>query len=149
MVGFVDKQGRGQTLTVLPLTINNLINAYDAESGTIAMRLTLPDLQDPTQATCQFLDLGALLPGNPAADQFSDTLKPFINQCKTIGKQITNNVLTPILPVLPFGIMSNNKLQRAPVPGTVPGNPDPEIGNPPSERAPASSSTTPRPRGGN
>lgn len=100
-------------------------------------------------AQCRLLDLGKLLPGNPAADQFSDTLRPLISQCEEIGEQIQEGVLEPLLPVLPFGIMSNNKLQRAPVPGTVPGNPDPEIGNPPSERAPASSSTTPRPRGGN
>ncbi|GAB41572.1 MCE family protein [Gordonia sputi] len=142
------QQSLKETLTVLPLTINNLINAYDAESGTIAMRLTLPDLQDPTQSTCQFLDLGALLPGNPAADQFSDTLKPFINQCKTIGKQITNDVLTPILPVLPFGIMSNNKLQKYPVPGTVPGTPDPQANPGPATKTPASAKPSAAPRSG-
>lgn len=143
------KNNLKEVLTVLPITVNNLINAYDAESGTLSMRLTIPDLQDLIGAQCRLLDLGKLLPGNPAADQFSDTLRPLISQCEEIGEQIQEGVLEPLLPVLPFGIMSNNKLQRAPVPGTVPGNPDPEIGNPPSERAPASSSTTPRPRGGN
>jgi len=133
---------------VLPLTINNLINAYDAESGTIAMRLTIPDLQDPTQTTCRLFDLGALLPGNPAADQISDSLKPFINQCSAIGKQITNNVLTPILPVLPFGIMSNNKLQKYPVPGTVPGTPDPQANPGPATKTPASATPSAKPRSG-
>ncbi|MCK8613410.1 MCE family protein [Gordonia sp. C13] len=150
-----------EILTVLPVTISNLINAYDAESGTLAMRLTIPDLQDLIGAQCRLLDLGQLLPGNPQATQFSNTLRPLISQCEALGKQITDGVLEPLLPVLPFGIMSNNKLQRAPVPGTVPGNPDPELGTPsssrapapPAARAPASSSTTksttPRPRGGN
>ncbi|SDU60227.1 MCE family protein [Gordonia westfalica] len=150
-----------EVLTVLPVTISNLINAYDAESGTLAMRLTIPDLQDLIGAQCRLLDLGQLLPGNPQATQFSNTLRPLISQCEALGKQITDGVLEPLLPVLPFGIMSNNKLQRAPVPGTVPGNPDPELGTPsssrapapPAARAPASSSTTksttPRPRGGN
>ena len=125
------------------------------------MRLTIPDLQDLIGAQCRLLDLGQLLPGNPQATQFSNTLRPLISQCEALGKQITDGVLEPLLPVLPFGIMSNNKLQRAPVPGTVPGNPDPELGTPsssrapapPAARAPASSSTTksttPRPRGGN
>ena len=142
------QQSLKETLTVLPLTINNLINAYDAESGTIAMRLTIPDLQDPTQTTCRLFDLGALLPGNPAADQISDSLKPFINQCAAIGKQITNNVLTPILPVLPFGIMSNNKLQKYPVPGTVPGTPDPQANPGPATPAPSSAKPSSAPRSG-
>ena len=142
------QQSLKETLTVLPLTINNLINAYDAESGTIAMRLTIPDLQDPTQTTCRLFDLGALLPGNPAADQISDSLKPFINQCAAIGKQITNNVLTPILPVLPFGIMSNNKLQKYPVPGTVPGTPDPQANPGPATPAPSSAKPSTASRSG-
>ncbi|MXP20347.1 MCE family protein [Gordonia sp. HNM0687] len=116
-----------EILTVLPVTINNLINAYDAESGTLAMRLTIPDLQDLIGAQCRLLDLGKLLDGNPAAEQFSTTLAPIISQCEEIGRQITDGVLEPLLPVLPFGIMSNDKLQRYPAPGTTPGNPDPQL----------------------
>lgn len=126
------KSSLKEVLTVLPLTINNLINAYDAESGTLAMRLTLPDLQNLLAPQCKFLDLGQLLPGNPAAKQFSDTLAPLINQCVTIANQVNNNVLTPILPVLPFGIMSNGKLQKYPVPGTQQGTRDPGLTSPPS-----------------
>lgn len=118
------KEELKEILTVLPITISNLINAYNAESGTLDMRLTIPDLQDLLGAGCRILDLGALLPGNPQADQISDSLKPFINQCEQVGQQITDGVLEPVLPVLPFGIMSNNKLQKRPVPGTRPGNPD-------------------------
>ncbi|GAA1479731.1 MCE family protein [Gordonia sinesedis] len=132
-----------EVLMVLPLTINNLINSYDAESGTIGMHLTLPDLQDPLGAGCRFLDLGKLLPGNPAFDQFSDRLKPLINQCEGVAKQIERGVLEPLLPVLPFGIMSGNKLQQLPVPGTVPPNQQQ-----PGNRAPAQPSA-PAGRGGN
>lgn len=139
-----------EVLTVLPITVNNLINAYDAESGTLSMRLTIPDLQDLIGAQCRLLDLGQLLPGNPQATQFSNTLRPLINQCEAVGKQITDGVLEPLLPVLPFGIMSNNKLQRAPVPGTVPGNPDPALETPAaSTPKPTTTSSAPRPRGGN
>ncbi|MCD2145463.1 MCE family protein [Gordonia paraffinivorans] len=158
-----NKNNLKEILTVLPVAISNLINAYDAESGNLAMRLTIPDLQDPLSASCGLFDLGALLPGNPQAKQFSDALRPFVNQCQAVGKQITEGVLEPVLPVLPFGIMSNNKLQKYPVPGTVPGNPDPKINTPtpaPSTKStpkpaprttktPAPSSSAPQPRGGN
>lgn len=151
-----NKEHLKEVLTVLPLTINNLINAYDAESGTLAMRLTIPDLQDLIGAQCRLLDLGAILPGNPAADQISDTLKPLISMCENIGDQITDGVLTPLLPALPFGIMSNTKLQQYPVPGAVPGNTDPALvipGQTPAAattKKPSSTSTTktPTPRSG-
>lgn len=136
-----------EILTVLPVTINNLINAYDAESGTLAMHLTIPDLQDLIGAQCRLLDLGKLLPGNPAAKQFSTTLSPLISRCEDLGMQIQQGVLEPVLPVLPFGIMSNNKLQKYPAPGTNPGNPDPNLQTGPSPTSPKPSA---RPRtGGN
>ncbi|MDL9936017.1 MCE family protein [Gordonia sp. ABSL1-1] len=143
-----------EVLTVLPVTLNNLINAYDAESGTLAMRLTIPDLQDLIGAQCRLLDLGAVLPGNPSATQFSTTLRPLISKCEELGQQITDGVLTPILPSLPFGIMSNNKLQRYPVPGTKPGNPDPGLQSPTTKPKPKTTTTKPKPatttpRGGN
>lgn len=133
-----------EILTVLPVTINNLINAYDAESGTLAMRLTIPDLQDLIGAQCRLLDLGALAPGNPAMVQFSNTLRPLINQCENLGMQIQKG-LDPLLPVLPFGIMSNNKLQRNPAPGAVPGNPDPNLRvGPDAPRKPSTQKPTPK-----
>ncbi|MBM7365918.1 MCE family protein [Gordonia hydrophobica] len=116
-----------EILTVLPVTISNLINAYDAESGTVAMRLNIPDLQDPLGATCKMLDLGKLLPGNPMAVDFSRKLAPLVNNCKAVGKQITDGVLTPLLPTLPFGILSGDKQQKNPAPGTNSGNPDPRL----------------------
>ncbi|EGD55300.1 MCE family protein [Gordonia neofelifaecis] len=116
-----------EILTVLPVTISNLINAYDAESGTVAMRVNLPELQDPLAAGCRMLDLGKLLPGNPMAVDFSKKLAPLVDNCKSVATQITKGVLEPMLPVLPFGIMSGDKLQKNPAPGTVPGNPDPAL----------------------
>jgi phospholipid/cholesterol/gamma-HCH transport system substrate-binding protein len=144
---FDTKDHLKEILTVLPITISNLINAYDAESGTLAMRLTIPDLQDLIGAQCRLLDLGQLLPGNPAAKQFSTTLSPLISQCERIGGEIQRGVLEPLLPVLPFGIMSNNKLQRYPSPGTNQGNPDPQLQSPPnsSQQRPSSKPSTTRP----
>ncbi|MCF8570114.1 MCE family protein [Gordonia sp. HY002] len=116
-----------EIFTVLPVTISNLINAYDAESGTLAMRLNLPDLQDPLSAGCRFLDLKNLMPGNPLAIDFSKKMAPLIDGCEKVGKQVTDGVLEPMLPILPFGILSAKKLQKAPAPGTNSGNPDPRL----------------------
>ncbi|GAB05953.1 MCE family protein [Gordonia amarae] len=129
------KDNLKEVLTVLPLTISNLINAYNAESGTLDMRLTIPQLQDLLGAGCSTLDLGKLMPGDPAAKQWSATMRPLVQNCSKVAKQITKGVLEPTLPILPFGIMSNDKLQQKPAPGTTPGNSDPQLKQtPPSQR---------------
>lgn len=121
------KASQKEILTILPVTLSNLINAYNAESGTLDLQLTLPELQDLLGAPCGLLDLGRLKPGDPAFEQFSKTLRPLIDQCADVAGQITAGVKTPTLN-LPFGILSNDNLQnRGPVPGTVPGNPDPGL----------------------
>lgn len=119
-----NKESLLEIVTVLPLAISNLVNAYDAESGTVAMRVNIPDLQDPTKGFCKMLDMGALLPGNPLAVDFSNKMRPLVDHCIEIGAQIQDDVLEPLLPILPFGLMSNRKLQNIMPPGSVPGNPD-------------------------
>lgn len=116
-----------EILTVLPVTVSNLINAYDAESGTVDMRVNITQLQNPAGALCKMLDLGKLLPGNPQAVQFSKIMAPLVNNCTEVGEQIQNNVLEPLLPILPFGIMSGKKLQDMYHPGQNAGNPDPAL----------------------
>jgi virulence factor Mce-like protein len=116
-----------EILTALPLALSNLVNAYNAESGTLDLHLTIPELQDLLGAQCGLLDLGRLKPGDPAFEQFSTTLRPLIDQCTNVADQITAGIKTPTLN-LPFGILSNDNLQnRGPVPGTVPGVPDPGL----------------------
>lgn len=116
-----------EILTVLPVTLSNLANAYNAESGTLDLRLVLPELQDLAGAGCRLLDLGKLKPGDPAFTRFSSTLRPILDQCGTIANQIQSGVKTPTLN-LPFGILSGeNQQRRGPVPGTVPGTPSPKL----------------------
>jgi hypothetical protein len=111
----------------LPIALSNLVNAYNAESGTLDLHLTIPELQDLLGAQCGLLDLGRLKPGDPAFEQFSRTLRPLIDQCTNVADQITAGIKTPTLN-LPFGILSNDNLQnRGAVPGTVPGVPDPGL----------------------
>lgn len=122
------KEYQKEILEVLPVTLSNLVNAYNAESGTLDLHLTLPELQNLLGAQCGLLDLGKLKPGDPAFEQFSSTLRPIIDQCRDVADQINEGIMTPTLN-LPFGIMSNENLQnRGPVPGTVPGTPAPGLG---------------------
>ena len=87
-----EKDNLKEVLTLLPLTISNLINAYNAESGTLDMRLTIPELQDPLTAGCSVLDLGKLMPGDPAAKQWSASMRPLVDNCSKVAKQITKRV---------------------------------------------------------
>ncbi|MEU0501692.1 MCE family protein [Nocardia sp. NPDC004278] len=117
-------------LPVLPLALSNLINIHNAESGTLDMRANLTDLQDPFGVVCKMLDLSKLMPGDPKFEALGKQMRPILEHCKEITDQITAGVQTPTL-ILPFGILSGENEQRAPVPGTVPGTPSDQL--PPSQ----------------
>ena len=119
------------TLQVLPVALSNLINIHNGESGTLDMRTNFPELQNPFGAVCKMLDLGQLRPGDPKFDAISRQLRPVLDQCGNITDQIKQGVTTPSL-VLPFGILSGENEQRAPVPGTTPGTPSNQL--PPSQQ---------------
>lgn len=109
-----------KALPVIPVALSNLINAHNAESGTLDMRADLPDLQDPLALQCRLLDIGKLKPGDPQFDKLAHEMRPLIDACGQIKDQITNGIKTPTL-ILPLGILSADNMQKAPVPGTVPG----------------------------
>jgi len=113
-----------RTLPVLPVALSNLINAHDAESGTLDMRTNLPDLQDPNGLWCRLLDIGKLAPGNPQADKLAHDMASIVARCNTVKDQLNDTLkaATPGL-VLPLGILSAEIIQRNAVPGTVPGTP--------------------------
>ncbi|WP_378734241.1 MCE family protein [Nocardia brasiliensis] len=117
-------------LPVLPLALSNLINVHNAESGTLDMRANFTDLQDPFGVMCKLIDLSKLRPGDPQFEALGRQMRPILDHCKEISDQITAGVKTPTL-ILPFGILSNENQQRAPVPGTVPGTPSDQL--PPSQ----------------
>ncbi|WP_327110366.1 MCE family protein [Nocardia sp. NBC_01730] len=117
-------------LPVLPLALSNLINVHNAESGTLDMRADFTDLQDPFGVMCKMLDLSKLMPGDPKFEALGRQMRPILDHCKAITDQITAGVKTPTL-ILPFGILSGENQQRAPVPGTVPGTPSDQL--PPSQ----------------
>ncbi|GED98716.1 MCE family protein [Gordonia crocea] len=130
-----------EILTVLPVTVSNLINAYDAESGTLAMRLTIEDLQNLMAAQCKLLNPGSIMPGTKPFLEWQHKMAPIISHCVDVANQIKAGT-SPLLPVLPFGIMSNDKTQRYAVPGTRRGRQSPQ-GNIPQPTSP--NPQTPKP----
>ena len=140
-----------EILTVLPVTVSNLINAYDAESGTLAMRLTIQDLQNLLATQCKLLNPGNLMPGTQPFLEWQHKMAPIISHCTDIANQVVAG--TSPAPVLPFGIMSNDKTQRYVVPGTRPGRKDPGLmlptptsPNPQTPKPAKPTPTKPKPR---
>ncbi|WP_282776688.1 MULTISPECIES: MCE family protein [unclassified Nocardia] len=118
-------------LPVIPVAMSNVIGIHNGEAGTLDMRSNFQDqLQDPFGTICKFMDLGKLMPGNPTFDEVSRQLRPLLDHCATIADSLAAAVKSPM--ILPFGILSNENLQRDPVPGTVPGTPSNQL--PPSEQ---------------
>ncbi|WP_280216043.1 MCE family protein [Nocardia cyriacigeorgica] len=122
-----------EALPVLPVALSNLINIHNGESGTLDMRANFTDLQDPFGAMCRMLDMSKLMPSDPKFEALGKQMRPLLERCKHITDQITAAVQTPTL-ILPFGILSAENQQRAPVPGTVPGTPSNRL--PPSQGGP-------------
>ncbi|WP_415973333.1 MCE family protein [Rhodococcus sp. 077-4] len=119
-----------QTLTLLPLAISNLVNSYDAESGTLASRANLNDeTQDPLGTVCRLLDLGKLVPGDPRFEALGAQIQPILDQCSNITDMIQAPIRDQNRIVLPFGVLSNDIEQNVSVPGTVPGVVSPRLGN--------------------
>ncbi|WP_333619197.1 MCE family protein [Dietzia sp.] len=107
-------------LTQAPNALTNLIEAYDSESGTLQMRLVLPETQSPASAICKMMDLSRLSPGNPAFKGLTD--QAGIQECEN---QITdrNEALKNAVPHLPLGVLQGELAQSTPAPGTQQGTP--------------------------
>lgn len=124
------RDGAAAALPQLTLALSNLINIHNAESGTLDMRANFTDLQDPFGVMCKLIDVAKLRPGDPKFEALGRQMRPILDHCREISDQITAGVKTPSL-ILPFGILSGENEQRAPVPGTVPGTPSDRL--PPSQ----------------
>ena len=53
----------------------NLVNVHNAESGTLDLAPTSPDLQDPLGVVCKLIDLGKLYPGDPRFEQLGRQMR--------------------------------------------------------------------------
>lgn len=123
-----NRQDLADSLTVLPLALSNVVNAYDAESGSLSSRVVLPELQDPLGTFCKLIDFSKLVPGDARFEALGRQMRPLLDNCKMVTDQITAGIKTPSL-VLPFGILSGDNIQRPPVDGTQEGNISPKLGD--------------------
>ncbi|MGU3437766.1 MCE family protein [Actinomycetes bacterium M1A6_2h] len=122
-----NKQNLVDTLTLLPLAISNVVNSYNAETGTLDSRVNFKEFQDPSQLFCSLIDLQKLRPGDPQFEALGRQMQPIIDNCKSIVDQAVAGVKTPTL-ILPFGLLTADNEQRNVEPGTVPGVESPRIG---------------------
>jgi virulence factor Mce-like protein len=121
-----NKQNLVDTLTLLPLAISNVVNSYNAETGTLDSRVNFKEFQDPSQIFCSLIDLQKLRPGDPQFEALGRQMQPIVDNCKSIVDQAVAGVKTPTL-ILPFGLLTADNEQRNVEPGTVPGVPSPRI----------------------
>ncbi|MDV8001291.1 MCE family protein [Rhodococcus sp. IEGM 1408] len=110
-----------EILKVAPLALFNLINAYDAESGTLSMRANIPETQNPAGVLCQIMTLGRLNPGDALLAELDNLRRADLDACEDLAPQ-RNEELRTANPDLPLGILAGEMNQSVPVPGTVQGN---------------------------
>lgn len=110
-----------EILKVAPLALANLINAYDAESGSLSMRPNIPEKQNPAGILCQIMRLGRLNPGNELFQELDNLRRADIQACEALAPQ-RNQELRDSNPDLPLGILAGEMKQSIPVPGTEQGN---------------------------
>lgn len=110
-----------EILKTAPLALANLINAYDAESGTLSMRPNIPEKQNPAGILCTIMRLGRLNPGNELFQELDNMRRADIEACEALAPQ-RNQELRTSNPDLPLGILEGEMKQSIPVPGTVEGN---------------------------
>lgn len=109
-----------EILKTAPLALANLINAYDAESGTLSMRANIPEKQNPAGVLCTLMKLGRLNPGNEMFQELDNLRRADIQACEALAPE-RNQELRASNPNLPLGILEGEMKQSIPVPGTVPG----------------------------
>lgn len=109
-----------EILKAAPVALSNLINAYDAESGTLLMRPNIPEVQNPAGVLCTLMKLGRLNPGNEMFQELDNLRRADIEACEALAPQ-RNKELRASNPDLPLGVLQGEMKQSIPVPGTVPG----------------------------
>lgn len=106
-----------EILVQAPLALTNLIEGYDADSGTLQMRLVLHDSQSPANVLCKMMQLNRLQPGNPLFEDLTD--EAGIKECQAQIEE--RNAFLKDNVELPTGIMTAELAQTLQVPGAVPG----------------------------
>ncbi len=104
-----------EVLDVAPIAGSNLINSYNAASGTLDTRLNFNELSDPGLLLCNLIKPAQLTPGNPVFDALGGKTGPLIDYCKTVAAGQGGKV---VIPTPGFLSGAGPELPALPLPGS-------------------------------
>ena len=105
-----------EILKLAPLALQNVINAYDADTGALHNRLNLREFQDPVGTLCNLMRMSRYNPGDQGAMDLENLLRADIDACEDIAPELNAN-LRAENPDLPLGALGAELKQAIPVPG--------------------------------
>lgn len=84
-----------EVLDTAPIAASNLVNAYNAGSGTLDTRVNFNELSDPGLLLCNLTNPAKLLPGNPIFEALGGKIAPLTNFCKTVAAGLGGKLVVP------------------------------------------------------
>ena len=105
-----------EILKLSPLALQNVINAYDPDSGSLHNRLNIREFQDPVGTLCNLMRISRYNPGDGLSMDLENLLRADIDACEDIAPELNAN-LRAENPDLPLGILGAELKQAIPVPG--------------------------------
>lgn len=102
-------------LDTAPIAASNLINSYNAASGTLDTRLNFNELSDPGLLLCNLIKPAQLTPGNPVFDALGGKTQPLIDFCKTVAAGQGGKL---VIPTPGFLSAAGPELPALPLPGS-------------------------------
>ena len=105
-----------EILKLAPLALQNVINSYDPDSGTLHNRLNIREFQDPVGTLCNLLRISRFNPGDRGAMDLENLLRADIDACEDVAPELNAN-LRAENPDLPLGALGAELKQATPVPG--------------------------------
>lgn len=108
-----------EVLDVAPIAASNLVNAYNASSGTLDTRVNFNELSDPGMLLCNLIQPQKLAPGNPIFEALGGITAPLNNFCKTVAAGLGGKlqIPTPSFLSVPAAALTS-ALPALPLPGS-------------------------------
>lgn len=103
-----------EVLDTAPIAASNLINSYNAGSGTLDTRVNFNELSDPGLLLCNLVSPAKLAPGNPIYDALGGKIAPLTDYCKTIAAGRGGKL---VIPTPGFLAVPSSNLPALPLPG--------------------------------
>lgn len=107
-----------EVLDVAPIAASNLINTYNASSGTLDTRVNFNELSDPGALLCNLIQPQNLAPGNPIFEALGGITAPLNNFCKTVAAGLGGKLQVPTPGFLSSAAAPSASLPALPLPGS-------------------------------